>query len=93
MSEEPVETSGAPQEELEVEPVREKADWVEALGGLSLAGIVLGGVTLAVIAAATPTHARGATRSAQLEWQRRQIQIEAALAEQEGEARSDVQTQ
>jgi hypothetical protein len=87
MSEKPVETSGTPQEELEVEPVRRKADWVEALGGLTLGGIVLGGVTLAVIAAATPTHTRGATRSAQLEWQRRQVQIEVALAEQEGEVR------
>jgi hypothetical protein len=95
MAEEPVEELEATQEELEVAPVRHRADWVEALGGISLGGIVMGGVTLAVIAAATPTHTMGATRSAQVVWERRQIQIEAALAEEHAdepgpeEARSD----
>lgn len=79
MSEEQVD----PQEELEVEPVRHKADWVEALGGISLGGIILGGVGLAVLAAATPRRTMGATRSAQLEWEHRHTQIEAALAEKQ----------
>jgi hypothetical protein len=83
MSDDPAGKAEAPQEELEVEPVRQKADWVEALGGISLGSIVLGGVTLAVIAGATPTRTMGATRSAHLEWQRRRVQIEAALQEEE----------
>jgi hypothetical protein len=82
MPEDQSQAERTPQEELELEPVRHKADWVEALGGISLGGIVLGGVGLAVLAAATPRHTMGATRSAQLEWERRQVQIEAARVEE-----------
>jgi hypothetical protein len=89
MREDPSETEGTPQEELELEPVRRKADWVEALGAISLGGIVLGGVGLVVLAGATPRHTMGATLSAQLEWERRQVQIEADLAKESGARRHE----
>ncbi len=63
------------------EPVGGGVTLLESLANLGLIALTILGAT--VLVAAHPTRTSGATRSARLEWQQRQQQIEAAVAEEQ----------
>ena len=54
------------------------------LGGVGAVLAVAGGVVYMVASGSTMRHTSGATRSTQLIWQRRQAEVEQAVAEAEG---------
>ncbi len=59
--------------------------------GLGIIAITLAGAGAMVLVAGTMQSARGATRSAKLEWMQRQAQIEQAMKESQADNSFDVQ--
>lgn len=58
-------------------PVKGTPEWLGVIGGVSVIGILAGGAFLSFVA--TRAHTCGATRSAQLQWEQRQAEIEEAV--------------
>lgn len=68
----------------DVEPAMDE-DWRDRLGQVVIGAVIAGGiaVTLCIVAdMATPLH--GATRSARLEWERRQAEVQQAVEQADG---------
>jgi len=63
------------------EPVGGGVTLLESLASLGLIALAIVGAT--VLVAAYPTRTAGATRSARLEWQQRQQQVDSAVAEEQ----------
>ena len=58
--------------------------WLGIVGGIAGAVVVGGGLYL-ILGSATPRRTHGATRSAQIQWEERRLEIELAAAEQDAE--------
>jgi hypothetical protein len=68
----------------DVEPAMDE-DWMDRLGQVVIGAVIAGGVvvTLGMVAdMAQPTM--GATRSARLEWERRQAEVQQAVEQADG---------
>ena len=72
-------------EEWGPEPVEGGVPLVETIGKVGVIGVAVCAATFLVLAAGS-TRTCGAPRSAQLQWQQRQVQIEVAIAAEQGPA-------
>jgi hypothetical protein len=82
MSDGAEEAVGVERGEADPEPLRHSAHWSEALGGISLGAVLMGGLTLAMLVAAAPRPRWGAPRTSELVRQERLAQIEAAISQE-----------